>query len=66
MNCNQFKKAIEAEFGACEFKATKGEQVITSSGWPTDKKHPANAPDSKYTTLNLDYIPKGKSCEKKK
>lgn len=59
MTCNEFKKTIEDEFGSCEFRATKGERVITSDNWP-DKKHPANAPDSRYITPYLDYL-KGKA-----
>lgn len=54
MTCNDFKKAIEAEFGACEYRATKGDQVITSDGWPTSKSHPANASDSKYVIPNIE------------
>lgn len=56
MTCNDFKKAIQAEFGACEYRAIKGEKVIQSSGWPTDKKHPANATDSKYVIPYMDYL----------
>ena len=38
MTCNEFLKAMQAEFGAVEFKATKGEQVIKSPGW-VDQTH---------------------------
>lgn len=56
MTCNEFKQSIEAVFGKCEFRATKGDQVITSAGWPQSKSHPANAPDSRYVKPYLDYL----------
>lgn len=65
MTCNDFKKAIEAEFGACEYRATKGDQVITSDGWPTSKSHPANASDRKYVTPYLDYYKGDKDAKRK-
>jgi hypothetical protein len=49
MTCNDFKKAIEAEFGKCEFKATNGDKVIKSAGWK-------DIPDSKFVKPYLDYV----------
>ena len=44
-----FMKAMRAEFGQFEFRATNGQHVITSQGWPSDLKHPANRLDSEFT-----------------
>lgn len=33
MTCNEFKKAFEAIFGECEWKAIKDDQVFQSDGW---------------------------------
>jgi hypothetical protein len=49
MTCNDFKKAIEAEFGKCEFKATNAEKVIKSAGWK-------DTPDKKFVKPCMDYL----------
>lgn len=52
MTCNEFLKAMQAEFGPCEYKATKGDQVIQSKGWPKGN-HPANLSDEMFVIPQL-------------
>ena len=33
LSCNDFKKAFEAEFGRCEFKAISGDKIIVTEGF---------------------------------
>jgi hypothetical protein len=36
LSCNDFKKAFEAEFGKCEFKAVSADKTIVSKGFVSD------------------------------
>jgi hypothetical protein len=56
MTSNDEKRGFEAVFGKCEWRAEKDNKTMISKGWPTDKNHPANAPDSDYVIPCMDYL----------
>lgn len=45
MTCNEFLKSMIAEFGPLEWRATSGNYVKTSKGWPSSPRHPVNRRD---------------------
>lgn len=47
--------AMFAEFGECPFRAVSPAGHMVEKNWP-DKKHPANAPDSRYVKPCMDYL----------
>lgn len=53
MTINDFMKAMRQHFGEFEFRAVSPQgEVIKSSGWPDNPKHPVNATDNKFKTVS--------------
>jgi len=51
-----FIQSMFAEFGDCAFRAISPAGHMVEKNWPTDKKHPSNAPDKKFVKPCMDYL----------